>query len=313
MKFDESEALEKINDKIKELKYKKNQDILFQGFAEPYTNTRSTNVLLYDKDFNEAGKILCASFLHKGWSCRSLRYGKSAAKNRKYTLDGIKCIARDHVDKMNTWSNSDLSFLGIVENGETAANRIQLIIRCNKHNEICHPTFSKFMQKEHYCCPQCKILYPSFISAGEEKCYQEFIKYIQPKEIVRQYKIDNIYQKLFGCTKKYFLVDLCSPENNIAIEYDGIAHFEYKEHFYRKGGYRDFINQVNRDKTLEYHCRQNNIRLLRISYLDDSRIEEIIRAFILEGRNLATPIQPKLLPICCHSDEILGQPFDNQE
>lgn len=296
MKFDEAEALKRIKDRIKELKDKNGQDISFRGFAESYTGTRTTNVLLHDNTYNEDGKILCASFLNKGWSCKSFRYGKAALKNTKYSSEDMQNLVQDRINEMNKWSNSDLSFLGLLNNGETTANRVRLIIKCNKHNEICHPTFSKFMQKDHYCCPQCKILYPNFTSAGEEKCYQELCKYVDKNKIERQHKIDNSYQNIFGCTKKYFLLDIYCEEKKLLIEYDGIAHFEYKEHFYRKGGYQDFINQVNRDKTLEYYCKINNIKLLRVSYLDDSRIEEVIRAFIIEGKDITTHIQPKLLP-----------------
>lgn len=294
MKFTEEDALDRIAKRIKELKATNGQDITFLGFAEPYTGTRTTNVLLHDNTFNEDGKITCASFLNRGWSCKSFRYGKSASSNMKYSLEDIKSCAKKKVEEMNSWSNSNLTFMGIVDNGEITANHVQLIVKCNKHDEICYPRFSKFIQKDHYCCPQCRILKPSFISRGEEKCYQILCDNFGKDLIERQYRICNTDSSM--CNRKYFLLDLYIPSAKIAIEYDGIAHYEYREHFYRRENYQEYVNQVNRDKAVEAYCKENGIKLLRIPYKDDNRLEEVIRTFIKEGKDITTKIQPKLLP-----------------
>jgi very-short-patch-repair endonuclease len=72
--------------------------------------------------------------------------------------------------------------------------------------------------------------------------------------------------------------DFYLDDFNILIEYDGIQHFEPVSVF---GGKEEFEKTKIRDKIKNEYCFKNNIRLFRISYLDDinielSRINELI-------------------------------------
>lgn len=54
------------------------------------------------------------------------------------------------------------------------------------------------------------------------------------------------------------------PNLKIAIEYDGIQHFEYIEKFDKT--YDNFLKRQQRDKLKNELCKNNNIKLIRIKY-----------------------------------------------
>lgn len=84
---------------------------------------------------------------------------------------------------------------------------------------------------------------------------------------IPQYKFDeckNIMQLPFD----FFL-----PDNNVAIEYDGIQHFEPIDHF---GGNDVFIKRKENDSIKTKYCKENNIKLIRIPYTEINNIEEIL-------------------------------------
>ena len=61
--------------------------------------------------------------------------------------------------------------------------------------------------------------------------------------------------------------DFYLPEIKTCIEYDGRQHYEIVEWF---GGKETFDKLKIRDKIKDDYCVNNNIRLIRISYLDDT-------------------------------------------
>jgi len=67
--------------------------------------------------------------------------------------------------------------------------------------------------------------------------------------------------------------DFHLTEFDVYIEYDGVQHFEPVAHF---GGEEAFQCTQERDAIKDQYCKDNNIRLIRISYKDYDRIEEIL-------------------------------------
>ena len=61
--------------------------------------------------------------------------------------------------------------------------------------------------------------------------------------------------------------------------------------------YQDFVNRVNRDLWLEKYCKSRGITLLKISWKDNNRLEEVFRSFFLQGKDITTKVSPKLLPV----------------
>ena len=59
----------------------------------------------------------------------------------------------------------------------------------------------------------------------------------------------------------------------MCIEYDGKQHYEINTYF---GGYESFIDTKIRDTIKNIYCRENNIKLLRITYKDFNNIEKIL-------------------------------------
>ena len=72
---------------------------------------------------------------------------------------------------------------------------------------------------------------------------------------------------------------------NLLIEYDGEYHYKAIRGSTPEIKQKNLEIQQRRDKIKDEWAKANNIPLLRISYWDFDRIEELIEAFILEHRN----------------------------
>lgn len=92
----------------------------------------------------------------------------------------------------------------------------------------------------------------------------------------------NIYyevQKTFNdCinpkTNKKLRFDFYIPDYNCCIEYDGIQHFEYKENTASWNNKINFEKTIERDNLKSIYCKNHNINLIRIPYLDFNKIDE---------------------------------------
>jgi len=88
----------------------------------------------------------------------------------------------------------------------------------------------------------------------------------------REYSFDNCIHK----SKMFF--DFYLPDHNVCIEYDGEQHFIPIEFF---GGEESLISTKERDILKMKYCKENNIFILRISYLDKDRIYFILKNFFI--------------------------------
>lgn len=64
--------------------------------------------------------------------------------------------------------------------------------------------------------------------------------------------------------------DFYLPDLNTIVEFDGEFHFEKRE----KVSYDKFLSQVLNDREKNEYCKQNSIKIIRISYTDKKRVEE---------------------------------------
>jgi len=111
-------------------------------------------------------------------------------------------------------------------------------------------------------CPICSQ------SVGENKIK----KYLEENEI--EFKTQF---KFKDCRDKYQLsFDFYLPKYNLCIEYDGVQHSLPVKYF---GGEASLQLQIRRDKIKTNFCKENNIKLIRISYLDniESKLMDIFR------------------------------------
>ena len=134
----------------------------------------------------------------------------------------------------------------------------KVIIICKKEGH------GEFLQKAHDHLrgdggPRCKY------SKGERVILEFFIKN----------NICNIKNKRFvDCKLKNPLpFDFYIPKYNLCIEYDGRQHYMAINHW---GGEKELNKIMIRDQIKNKYCKNNNIRLLRISYLDFEKIEQIL-------------------------------------
>ena len=130
---------------------------------------------------------------------------------------------------------------------------------------------------------KCGEIIEKFLKSTNEKCERH-----------HRIKVTNKSDQEF-CNRKTIVVDYYIPTRNTIIEYDGEQHFQniYFKDFYNN---QDFVNSVNRDHFLERYCKENNINLLRISYKNKHRLEEVINTFLKTGEDISTHVDPILLP-----------------
>jgi len=91
--------------------------------------------------------------------------------------------------------------------------------------------------------------------------------YLENHEVsfIKQYSIkykDNNYR-----------VDFFIPSKNLIIEYNGAQHYKPVKWF---GGAKTFHKQQERDKNIRDYCKENNVKLLEISYLQYPIVEQIL-------------------------------------
>lgn len=80
-------------------------------------------------------------------------------------------------------------------------------------------------------------------------------------------------------------LDFYLPDNNIAIECQGIQHFEPREKF---GGEKEYINIVKRDKNKKNKCLKNNIKIL---YYSSDYIKKKFNKNLISKYNLLKKIK----------------------
>lgn len=104
--------------------------------------------------------------------------------------------------------------------------------------------------------------------------------------ILKQWNVDFIPQFKFGDCKntRPLPFDFYLPKYNMCIEYDGEQHFRAVNF----GGCSDAIaidahkKTILNDEIKNKYCREHNIELIRISYVDFNRINEILENIFQE-------------------------------
>ena len=156
------------------------------------------------------------------------------AKNVNFTTD--KFIKKSKLIHDNKYDYSKVKYNG-------SDNKVVII--CPKHGK-----FEQLPQNHLYGhgCPICK----------QSKLEVEI------KNILIENNINFEQQKRFDWLGKQSL-DFYLPDHNIAIECQGIQHFEPVNHF---GGKERFKIQTQRDHTKKYLCEKNNVILLYFTNLE---------------------------------------------
>ena len=133
----------------------------------------------------------------------------------------------------------------------------KILLKCPK-GHIFKTKYNTFQQG--FRCPICNE------SKGENKI----------KEILNNFNIGYIMQYKFDdCKFKYVLpFDFYLPQYNCCIEFDGEQHYKIIKHF---GGFDKFVDTKIRDTIKNEYCKNNDIKLIRISYWNFNNIEKILK------------------------------------
>jgi hypothetical protein len=136
-------------------------------------------------------------------------------------------------------------------------NKIEII--CKKHGSFWQSTNTHLNQKAG--CPKCKT------SKGEE----DIAIYLNEN------KIKYIYQYCVLIKESRHYYDFYLPDNNIIIEFNGKQHYEPIKFF---GGKEGFNYLKKRDKIKIKYCKENNIKLIIISYKEIENIDKSLNKLI---------------------------------
>jgi Zn finger protein HypA/HybF involved in hydrogenase expression len=171
---------------------------------------------------------------------------------KKRTIESIK----KQVNEMNTGYEYNWdSYKSYYDNG--------FEIKCHKHGWFNQQVSNHLMGQR---CPKCKS------SRGEE-----FVR-----KFLKDKKINYVEQKTFdSCinpkTNYYLKFDFYIPSINLCIEYDGEHHFKSIEFF---GGNKAYEQTIYLDNIKNEYCQNNNINLVRISFIEFNDMENILNKII---------------------------------
>lgn len=141
----------------------------------------------------------------------------------------------------------------------------KIIITCKKHGDFLQTPNKHITLKQG--CPKCKR------SKGVE-----LICSILDKNNIK-YENEKTIKGCVSENNKLLYFDIFIKNSNITIEYDGEQHFIPIE----KWGGQENLNKIKeRDYIKSKFCKENNIKLFRISYLDniEEKTNEIISSYL---------------------------------
>lgn len=171
-----------------------------------------------------------------------------------------KCCGREY------WNT--LSFANYVK--ETTSGEYEVVgkyINARQKIKVLHKKCGTIYEVFPYSfvagnrCPNCKI------SHGEQKIKEYLIK----NNIEFEREVSFPECKYYKPLKFDFKIRNRGQE--ILIEFDGIQHFQPVEIF---GGEESFLLSKKRDNIKNKFCEDNKIKLVRISYKEEEKIEEIL-------------------------------------
>jgi len=182
--------------------------------------------------------------------CPKCKFDMLANLSRSNKNDFIKKAVKIHGNKYN---------YSLVEYKNTDT-KVKII--CSKHGEFLQSPHKHLMKRG---CPKCKS------SKGE----------IKIRNFLEENGIKYEEQKRFKECRdiKSLPFDFYLLEYNTLIEYDGELHFEKSR---RRNGQEKLTKTILHDIIKDKFCENNNINLIRISYLED--IKEILNENIKRSK-----------------------------
>lgn len=117
------------------------------------------------------------------------------------------------------------------------------------------------------------MLYPSVFNNEIPSRGESSVEFFLKKNNIKYYKQHRFPNEYLFNLRSYIMVDFYLPDENLVIEYNGQQHYFPVEWF---GGQKAFEQQQERDHALRLYCKEHEINLLEISYLEEKNIDKII-------------------------------------
>jgi Zn finger protein HypA/HybF involved in hydrogenase expression len=217
-----------------------------ERFNKVHNNKYDYSKINYVK-YNTKIEIICPE--HGSFFQRpdSHLYGSGCPKCGKTTLLKNNVLIDFNNIHNNKYDYSEVNYIN-------SSTKVQII--CPEHGSFYQEPHN---HKKGSGCPRCKS------SKGEN--------------YIRNYLLENSFSVLEqysfrDSSIKNLRFDFYLEDYNLAIEYDGIQHFEAIEHF---GGEEALASCKERDEIKNMYCFNNNINLLRIPYWEFDNIEKLIQ------------------------------------
>jgi uncharacterized phage-like protein YoqJ len=226
------------------------------------------NVVYVDYDT----KVMITCPIHGDFPQTPMNHLSKGAGCRKCSHDALKSTTEYFVQRaqeIHFFYDDDrnkipkYTYDNVVYNGSF----VNVMITCPIHSPI-HGDFPQ--TPDHHLrgqgCPWCNE------SKGEKRIKQILFEKNIKSIPFKKYDDCISYRTKLGLTKRCYKLefDFYLSDYNTLIEFDGVYHFDEKRH--RKQ--TDYITQVLNDREKNEYTKLNNIKLIRIGYLDIENIEE---------------------------------------
>ena len=232
---------------------KKTHEEFMKEFYEKNPNAKNIEIL--GKYEGRKVKILCMCKIDN-YKWHTTPNGLLGSKNIKPNgcpkcAGKIKKTHKQFIEEMNE-INPNIKILGHYIDAKT---KIECECKIDGYKWEAEP---RHLLGNHGC-PKCND------SIGEKITYN----------ILNKLNIKNIRQYKFKDCKFYKCLpfDFYLPQYNCCIEIDGKQHEDIVKWF---GGLDGFIDRKIRDTVKDIYCKNNRIKLIRITYKDINEIEKII-------------------------------------
>lgn len=129
-----------------------------------------------------------------------------------------------------------------------------------------------------------KKKYTKYKPKGKSWGERVISKYLDELKI--EYKYDASLDLINPFTAKKLRFDFYLPKHNLCIEYQGKQHYGYVPELHglnKDKGLIQVEEQKFKDKLKVQYCKEKNIRLLIISYLQYKEIKELINQELKKG------------------------------
>ena len=268
--------------------------------------------VLLSKEYKKASEkldLICPNGHHIQMKYNQLQQGVGCKQcyeeNRKIDYNIIKSKVEEHGFELLTtkeeYVDARTKLKVRCSEGHIVEKRYDGIIKGEKCGECCRRTpydyeyVKKYIEEEGYSlisttyknnytpltvvCPKGhlhEIKFGSFKFGNRCPICKESKGERRIAKILDNFHVEDKREYKFAdCTYKGVLrFDFYIPKSNICIEYDGMQHYQPIEHF---GGEERQKEDNIRDNIKTEYCKNNNIKLIRISYLDFEKIEEILK------------------------------------